>query len=68
MKTIKCSDLGGGTCDFAATAATPDEVKAKMSEHAKTAHADMVAKSTPESMTEWNVMFDKVWAATPVNK
>ena len=67
MKTIKCSQVGGGSCAFEVTAATPEEAKQKMSEHAKVAHADMVAKATPESMAEWNTMFDKLWAATPEN-
>ncbi len=67
MKTIKCSQVGGGTCSFEATAATAEEAKMKMSEHAKVDHADMMAKATPESMKEWNVMFDKVWMETPEN-
>lgn len=65
MKTIKCSQVGGGTCPFEVTAATAEEAKMKMSEHAKTMHADMVASATPESMQEWNMMFDKLWAETP---
>jgi predicted small metal-binding protein len=65
MKTIKCSQVGGGTCTFEASGETPEEVKGKMAEHAKVAHADMMAKATPESMAEWNTMFDKLWAETP---
>lgn len=65
MKTIKCSQVGGGTCAFEATAATAEEVKSQMSEHAKVAHADMMANATPESMAEWNTMFDKLWVDTP---
>lgn len=64
MKTIKCSQVGGGTCPFEVTVATAEESKAKFSEHAKVDHADMVAAATPESMKEWNAMFDKVWADT----
>ncbi len=67
MKTIKCSQVGGGTCTFEVTAETSEEAKMKMGEHAKVAHADMVAKSTPESMAEWNTMFDKLWAGTADN-
>lgn len=67
MKTIKCSQVGGGACTFEVTAATAQEAKMKMSEHAKEAHADMVAKATPESMAEWNAMFDKLWEETPDN-
>ena len=67
MKTIKCSQVGGGTCTFEVTASTVEEAKMKMSEHAKIDHADMVAKSTPESMKEWNDMFDKLWTETPEN-
>ena len=67
MKTIKCSQVGGGTCNFEASGMTAEEVKMKMSEHAKEAHADMVAQATPESMTEWNQMFDKLWEETPEN-
>ena len=65
MKTIKCSQVGGGTCSFEVAAKTAEEAKVKFSEHAKIAHADMVAKSTPESMKQWNAMFDEVWAAAP---
>ncbi|HEX9608718.1 MAG TPA: DUF1059 domain-containing protein [Candidatus Paceibacterota bacterium] len=65
MKTIKCSQVGGGQCPFDVTAETVEEAKQKMSEHAKVAHADMVAQATPESMTEWNKMFDELWEATP---
>ena len=65
MKTIKCSQVGGGTCTFEATGATAEEVKVQMGEHAKVSHADMMASVTPESMAEWNTMFDKLWADTP---
>jgi predicted small metal-binding protein len=65
MKTIKCSQVGGGSCDFEASGETAEEVKNKLGEHAKTAHADMVAKTTPESMAEWNTMYQKVWDETP---
>jgi len=67
MKTIKCSEVGGGTCAFEVTTATPEEAKQKLGEHAKVAHADMMAKSTPESMAGWNTMFDKLWAEKPEN-
>ena len=67
MKTIKCSQVGGGTCTFEVTAATVEEAKAKMGEHAKVAHAEMMEKATPESMAEWKTMFDKLWADTPDN-
>ena len=64
MKTIKCANVGGGDCPFEVGASTVDEAKSKMSEHAKTAHPDLVAKATPESMAEWNTMFDKLWEET----
>jgi predicted small metal-binding protein len=67
MKTIKCSQVGGEGCDFSVTAATADEAKAKFSEHAKVAHAEMMASSTPESMKGWNDRFDKLWNETPDN-
>ncbi len=67
MKTIKCSQVGGGMCSFEASGNTAEEVKAKMGEHAKMAHADMIAKATPESMADWNKMFDDLWAKTPEN-
>ena len=67
MKTIKCSQVGGGERAFEASGETADEVREKMSEHAKESHADMVEKSTPESMAEWNQMFDKLWEETPEN-
>jgi predicted small metal-binding protein len=65
MKTIKCSQVGGGTCIFEASGETAEEVKTKMSEHAKVDHAEMMASATPESMAEWNTMLDKLWAETP---
>jgi len=67
MKTIKCSQVGGGDCPAEFTTATEAEMMEKMSAHAKEAHADMMAKSTPESMEEWNTMFHKVWEETPEN-
>jgi predicted small metal-binding protein len=67
MKTIKCSQVGGGTCPAEFTAATQEEMRTMLGDHAKEAHADMVASATPESMAEWNAMFDKVWAETPEN-
>ncbi len=60
-----CSQLGGGTCAFSVTSETAEDAKQQFSAHAKEAHADMVAASTPESMAAWNAMFDKVWAETP---
>lgn len=65
MKTIKCSQVGGGECTFEASGETAEDVKMKMGEHAKVAHADMIAKATPESMKEWDAMFAKVWEETP---
>jgi predicted small metal-binding protein len=67
MKTIKCSQVGGEGCAFEVTDATVEEVKAKFGEHAKEAHADMVAKATPETMAGWNKGFGKLWAETPEN-
>ncbi len=67
MKIIKCSQVGGGACTFEVTAQTLEDAKMQMSAHAKEVHADMVAKATPESMAEWNTMFDKLWAETPEN-
>jgi predicted small metal-binding protein len=65
MKTIKCSDVGGDTCMFEATGETAEDVKMKLGEHAKVAHADMMAKSTPESMAEWDKMYADLWEKTP---
>lgn len=67
MKTIKCSDVGGGACTFVVMFETAEEAKAKMSEHAKEAHAEMVAAATPESMAKWNTMFDELWEKTPTS-
>ena len=67
MKTIKCSQVGGGTCAFEASGETAEEVKSKMGEHAKAAHADIMAQATPESMKEWEGMFQKLWDETPSN-
>ena len=64
MKTIKCSQVGGGTCTFEVSAATPEEAKQKFGAHAQVAHADMVKAATPESMAQWNADFDKTWAGT----
>ncbi|MBL7045868.1 MAG: DUF1059 domain-containing protein [Parcubacteria group bacterium] len=65
MKTIKCSQVGGEGCTFEATAETPEEVKTQMGEHAQVAHAEMMAKATPDDMSNWNKMFDKLWEETP---
>jgi predicted small metal-binding protein len=68
MKTVKCAQVGGGTCPFEVTTATAEEAKTQMGDHAKEAHAEMIASATPESMAEWNTMFDKVWEDTEENK
>lgn len=65
MKTIKCSQVGGGTCAFEASGTSADEIKQAFMAHAKEAHADMVAAATPESMEKWNADFEKVYAETP---
>ncbi len=65
MKTIKCSQVGGGTCAFEVTGASADEIKEKFMAHANEAHAEMVAAATPESMAKWNADFDKTYAETP---
>jgi predicted small metal-binding protein len=67
MKTIKCSQVGGEACTFEVKAETLEEAKVKFGEHAKVVHADMVAKATPESMTQWNKMFDDLWEETPAD-
>lgn len=65
MKTIKCSQVGGGTCDAEFTASTEEEMKKMLGEHAKVAHAEMMANATKESMAEWDAMFHKLWEETP---
>lgn len=65
MKKIMCSQVGGETCPFSVTSETAEDAKQQFSVHAKEAHAEMVAAATPESMGEWNTMFDGVWAAAP---
>ena len=65
MKTIKCSQVGGGECDFEVTAETKEAAKEQFSAHAKEAHTDMVEAATPESMEKWNTDFDKVWEEAP---
>ncbi|MFZ2522188.1 MAG: DUF1059 domain-containing protein [Minisyncoccia bacterium] len=67
MKTIKCSQVGGVGCNFEVTSATKEDAKKQFADHAKVAHADMMAKATPESMAEWDKGFDKVWETTPEN-
>jgi len=49
------------------SAATVEEAKIKMGEHAKVAHSEMQANATPESMKEWDGTFDNLWMATPEN-
>ena len=65
MKTIACAQVGGGECPAKFTAETAEEMKTMLSEHAKEAHAEMMAASTPESMEKWNADFEKVWSETP---
>ncbi len=67
MKTIKCSQVGGGSCPFEVTTDTKEGARAKFSEHAKAAHTEMVKKATPESMKKWHSDFNKIWADTPEN-
>jgi len=67
MKTIKCSQVGGGDCPVEFTAATSEEMMQKLGEHAGEAHTEMMAKATPESMEEWNIGFRKTWEETPEN-
>jgi len=65
MKTVKCSQVGGGECPFEVSVETAEEVKAQFSTHAKEAHAEMMASATPESMAEWDKNFDMVWGEAP---
>ena len=67
MKTIKCSDIGGGDCSFAATTNTVEEVKAQLKEHSSVAHADMLANMTPEMIDGINNKVDELWAVAPEN-
>jgi len=65
MKKMTCAQVGGGDCSAVFTAETPEEMKGRMGAHAKEAHAEMMAKATPESMKEWDETFQKQWDATP---
>lgn len=65
MKTIKCSEVGGETCKAEFSGETAEEVKQKLGEHASVAHREMMEKATPESMEEWNKMYQNLWAETP---
>jgi len=62
---MTCAQVGGGTCPAEFSAETAEEMKKKIGEHAKVAHADMMAKATPESMKEWDEMFQREWDKTP---
>jgi len=44
MKTLACADLGNPTCPFVAEDVTAEGAVLKMMDHAKTAHADDIAK------------------------
>ena len=59
MKQFTCVDAtpeGGTSCDYVAKGETAEEVIKMMMEHGGSAHADIVAKATPESMEEWKKM------------
>lgn len=60
MKTLSCVDLGNVACPFVAEDETAEGAVVKMTDHAKTAHADDVAKMTmtPDQMKE--MMMSKV--------
>jgi predicted small metal-binding protein len=47
VKSIKCRDMGMD-CGFVAEGETAEEVKAKLTEHAGTVHADMMASMSEE--------------------
>jgi len=68
MKTIKCSQVGGGDCDFSVTADTQENCAEQFSAHAKVVHAEMMEKATPESMQKWNEDLTKLWEETPDNE
>lgn len=48
MKTLKCADVAGISCDFQATGETNEEVTAKLQEHGMAAHAEMMAGMNEE--------------------
>ena len=50
MLKMSCRDLGSADCDYVATGATPDAVKAALLSHAESDHPDMFAAMTPEQM------------------
>ncbi len=59
MKQLRCNDVspeGTPDCDFVAKGETNEEVLQQIRDHGKTAHADMMAKATPESMKAWEEM------------
>lgn len=61
MKTIKCSEVGGDSCDFSVTTSTIQEARMKLLEHAKEAHPEMFKSATPDARTEWETKFKNVW-------
>ncbi len=65
MKTIKCSEVGGDSCDFVVTTSTNEEARMKLLEHAKEAHPQMFKNATPEARTDWDAKFQKVWDHSP---
>lgn len=59
LKTIKFSQVGGGTCPLELEADTDEDVMFQFSTQAKGAHTELMAAATPESMTKWEEDFAK---------
>ena len=71
MKTLTCAQFGG-SCDFAAAAATEKEMSDIMWKHVKESHREkfketqkMMEKATPEEKGQSTAYFHKIWEAAP---
>ncbi|MEW6722051.1 MAG: DUF1059 domain-containing protein [Candidatus Micrarchaeota archaeon] len=60
---LSCADLGTSECQFVAEGATAEEVKGKLMEHAKQAHADKLAAMNEEQKAEMDKKMDELLAA-----
>ena len=63
MKTLKCAEVAGVTCDYEAKGETDAEVKGKLQSHGASAHADAMKAMTDEQKAAMGTKMDGLLAA-----
>lgn len=60
LKILKCTEIGGTTCNFIAEGIDNDMIKNKMVNHVKTMHKTMSSTMTKNEMYKMDMIMDKL--------